>query len=75
MGCRSMVGLPTLDRSIGVRIPAPQPVRGEADKPLLFLLSHLPCPGCCLHRTFLIRTRSNAQIGVFSLDSRDHYGI
>src|SRR6266568_4232492 len=28
MGCRSMVGLPTLDRPIGVRIPAPQPRRG-----------------------------------------------
>src|SRR5438046_8213014 len=42
VGCRSTVGLPTLDRPIGVRIPAPQPWRGE--EPLHF----------CYHATTLI---------------------
>ena len=38
LGCRSTVGLPTLDRPIGVRIPAPQPWRGYT-YPSVFLFS------------------------------------
>src|SRR5947209_1769625 len=40
LGCRSTVGLPTLDRSIGVRIPAPQPDgHGEASNLSIFIIS------------------------------------
>src|SRR6266487_6724118 len=47
MGCRSTVGLPTLDRPIGVRIPAPQPRRGYVCLSVfVFLLAQNPAfPG------------------------------